>query len=132
LFGVFFLTRLYSVYYIRYIYGMSNKTAKKLLEERATLLEELATLSRLLHGSWVERYSVCSRAGCKCRCGKRHGPRRYLVVNEDGRQRQKYVQNSQVEAAQEGLAQDHRLQEIVVRITQLNLALMKVKGYENR
>ena len=132
MFGVFFLTRLYSVYYIRYIYGMSNKTAKKLLEERATLLEELATLSRLLHGSWVERYSVCSRAGCKCRCGKRHGPRRYLVVNEDGRQRQKYVQNSQVEAAQEGLAQDHRLQEIVVRITQLNLALMKVKGYENR
>ena len=129
---LFFLKRLYSVYYIRYIYGMSNKTAKKLLEERTKLLEELATLSRLLHGSWVERYSVCSRAGCRCRRGERHGPRRYLVVNEDGRQRQKYVPNSQVEAAQEGLAQDRRLQEIAARITQLNLALMKVGDYENQ
>ena len=111
---------------------MSNKTAKKLLEERAKLLEELATLSHLLHGSWVERYSVCSRAGCKCRRGERHGPRRYLVVSEDGRQRQKYVPNSQVEAAQKGLAQDRRLQKIAARITQLNLALMKVGDYENQ
>ena len=111
---------------------MSNKTVKKLLEERAKLLEELATLSRLLHGSWVERYSVCSRAGCKCHRGERHGPRRYLVVNEDGRQRQKYVPNAQVEAAQEGLSQDHRSQEIVARITQLNLVLMKEGRYESQ
>lgn len=117
---------------MRYIIGMSNKTVKKLLEERAMLLGELATLSRLLHGSWVERYSVCSRAGCKCRRGERHGPRRYLVVNEDGSQRQKYVPNAQVEAAQGGLAQDHRLQEIVARITQLNLTLMKEGGYESQ
>ena len=107
---------------------MSNQTAKKLLEERAKLLGELATLSRLLHGSWIERYSVCSRAGCKCHRGERHGPRRYLVVNEEGRQRQKYVPNAQVKAAREGLAQYRRLREIVDRITQLNLTLMKENG----
>ena len=109
---------------------MSSKTVKKLLEERARLLAELGTLSRLLHGSWVERYSVCSRAGCKCRRGERHGPRRYLVVNEAGSQRQKYVQNSRVPAALEGLAQYRRLQEIVDRITQINLALMKEDAHE--
>ena len=115
-----------------YSAGMSNKTAKGLRKERAGLLGELATLSRLLHGSWVERYSVCSRADCPCRRGERHGPRHYLVVNEAGHQRQKYVANSQVEAAMAGLAQHRRLRQIVDRITQLNLALMKENEHESR
>ena len=105
---------------------MANDNAKKLFEERSKLLVELGRLSQLLHGSWVERYSVCSRPGCKCHDGQRHGPRYYLVVNEKGRQRQKYVSTSQVEVAQMGLAQYRRLREIVDRITHLNLALMKV------
>ena len=109
---------------------MSSKPLKKMLEERARLLAEIGTLSRLLHGSWVERYSVCSRADCKCRRGERHGPRRYLVVNEDGHQRQKYVQNSRTQVALEGLAQYRRLQEIVDRVTSINLALMKEDEYE--
>ena len=104
---------------------MSNNIHKEFQKERAGLLAELATLSRLLHGSWVERYSVCSRPDCKCHRGERHGPRHYLVVNEAGRQRQKYVANSQVKAALEGLAQHRRLRQIVDRITQLNLNLMK-------
>jgi len=90
----------------------SASVKKKLLKTRAGLLAELGALSQLLHGSWVERYSVCSRAACKCRRGERHGPRHYLVVNEAGRQRQKYVPNSQTDAALGGLAQCRRLQEI--------------------
>ena len=111
---------------------MSNHTQKELQKERAGLLAELATLSRLLHGSWVERYSVCSRPDCKCHRGERHGPRHYLVVNEAGRQRPKYVANSQVKAALEGLAQHRRLRQIVDRITQLNLKLMKENKDESR
>ena len=111
---------------------MSNKTEKELRKERAGLLAELATLSRLLHGSWVKRYSVCSRPDCPCRRGERHGPRHYLVVNEAGRQRPKYVANSQVKAALEGLAQHRRLRKIVDRITQLNLDLMKEDEDESR
>ena len=104
---------------------MANTNSKKLLKERAELLAEMGTLSQLLHGTWVERYSVCSRPGCRCHSGDRHGPRHYLVVNLNGRQRQKYVSNSQVEVAQAGLAQYRRLQEIVDRITYLNLTLIK-------
>lgn len=109
---------------------MSSASVKKLLSERARLLDELRTLSRILQGSWVERYSVCSRADCKCRHSERHGPRHYLVINEDGRQRQKYVPNSQVVLALEGLAQYRRLRSIVTRLTQLNLALMKENARE--
>ena len=110
---------------------MSNKTLKKLLDERARLLAELGTLPRMLHGSWVERFSVCSRPGCRCHSGDRHGPRHYLVVHEGGRQRQKYVPNSQVDAAQAGLAEYRRVREIVDRITHINMALMKEDAYED-
>lgn len=110
---------------------MTNKKIKKLLKERDELLEEMASLAQLLHGSWVERYSVCSRPNCKCHTGQRHGPRHYLVINDNGRQRQKYVPNSQVEFAKAGIAKYMRLKDIVERITQLNLLLMKEGQYES-
>lgn len=108
---------------------MSNTTVQKLLNERTRLLAELGTLSQMLHGSWVERFSVCSRANCRCHQGDRHGPRHYLVVREQGRQRQKYLPNSQVRAAKAGLDQYHKLCKIVDRITIINLALMKEHAY---
>ncbi|WP_367362549.1 DUF6788 family protein [Mesotoga sp.] len=109
---------------------MSNAYVEKLLARRAILLKELSTLSHLIHGSWFERYSTCSRPNCSCHTGNRHGPRHYLVVQEEGRQRQKYVPKSQVSAALKGIEQYHRLQEIVEEITQINLALMKERAYE--
>ena len=116
---------------MRYTSGMSNTTLKELLDERARLLTELGSLPHMLHGSWVERFSTCARPGCRCHSGDRHGPRHYLVVSEGGRQRQKYVPNSQVDAAQTGLAEYRRVREIVDRITQINLTLMKEGAYED-
>ena len=110
---------------------MSNKTIEKLLKERTGLLAELGTLPRMLHGSWVKRFSVCSRPNCRCHTGDRHGPRHYLVISENGRQRQKYVPNSQVMAAQEGLSEYKRVCEIIDRITHINLALMKEDAYDD-
>ena len=114
---------------MRYTSDMSNKTLKKLLDERARLLAELSSLSHMLHGSWVERFSVCSRPGCRCHSGDRHGPRHYLVVREGGRQ--KYVSNSQVDAAQAGVSEYRRAREILDRITHINLTLMKEGAYED-
>ena len=109
---------------------MSSVKVKKLREERARLLKELGVLSRMLHGSWVERYSVCSKKTCKCRRGERHGPRRYLVVNESGRQRQKYVPNALVDAVREGVEQHRRLLDIVDRITAINVSLIRERAYD--
>lgn len=110
--------------------SMSNINIKKLLDERAKLLIELGTLSKLLRGSWVERYSTCSRPHCKCHQGERHGPRRYLVVNEGGRQKQKYIPNAQVEAVRHGIEQYRKLQEIINRITRINVHLLREKAYD--
>ena len=110
---------------------MSNNYVKDLLEERAGLSSELGTFSRLLRGSWVERFSVCSRPRCKCHSGEKHGPRRYLVVRENGRQRQKYIPNAQADAAKRGRDEYRRLCGIVERITRINLLLMKEDAYED-
>lgn len=109
---------------------MTRKQIKVLLDERELLLAEMAGLSLLLHGSWLERYSTCSRPGCACHQGHRHGPRRYLVVNEGGRQRQRYIPARLESVVHKGLAQHHRLQQIVARLTQINLDLMRQPGGE--
>ena len=107
---------------------MVPKQDNALLNERQRLLAEMAGLSGLLHGSWLERYSTCSRPGCACHQGCRHGPRRYLVVNEGGRQRQRYISAGLESVVHQGLAQYRRLQQIVARLTQINLALMRQPG----
>jgi hypothetical protein len=96
-----------------------------MMDERGKLLAELGTLAQMFHGSWVERFSICSRPDCRCHDGERHGPRRYLVINVAGRQRQKYVPNSQVTAVIMGIAQHRRLQAVVDRITEINIELMR-------
>ena len=93
--------------------------------ERDGLLKEMGTLNHLLHGSWLERYSTCARANCACHRGDKHGPRHYVVVVAEGQQHQKYIPQSQRKAAKEGIAQHRRLQEIVGRITEINIALMR-------
>lgn len=110
---------------------MSNKNVKKLLNERARLIAELGKLSHMLHGSWVERFSVCSREGCRCHDGDRHGPRHYLVIRQKGQQCQKYIPNAQVAAAKAGLDEYHRVLEIIDRTTFINLELMKEDAYED-
>jgi hypothetical protein len=104
---------------------MQIKSIQQLLQERSELFIEIAKLTLLLHGSWIERYSTCSREQCKCHHGQRHGPHYCLVVNQDGHQRQKYIAQTQVGTAQKGLAQYKRLQELVDQITRINLSIMK-------
>ena len=108
---------------------MSKLNVKIIINERLQLLEELKSLTQILHGSWVERYSICSRKNCKCHKGQRHGPRHYLVINKNGCQRQKYIPNSLVDSTQKGVQQYQRLKDIVDRITCINLELIKEKKY---
>jgi len=112
---------------------MQAKSIQALIAKRSHLLAEIPKLTLMLHGSWIERYSTCSRKNCKCHQGKRHGPHYCIVVNDDGHQRQKYVPKAMVDTAKNGLAQYKRLQELVKQITLINLAIMKESaGNENR
>jgi len=49
----------------------------------------------VLHETRVERYTVCTRPNCACHRGEAHGPRYYLAVMENGKQRQHYIRLDQ-------------------------------------
>ena len=105
--------------------NLSDSEAASLRSRRTELLEELSRLSLLIHGSYFERYSTCSRSGCACHEGKRHGPRGYVALRSAGRPAQHYVRRSQVSAVQSGVEQYHRLLQVADRITGINLQLMR-------
>lgn len=102
-----------------------NPPEGKLICERKRLLNELAQLSLLLRASFLERFSTCVRPQCECHRGKKHGPRAYLAVYRQKRQRQVYVPQAEHNAVQLGLRQYQRLEEIVQAITDINLELMR-------
>lgn len=110
---------------------MSNDAVKNLIERRKQLTEELAHHAGLLHGTWVERYTVCSRPNCKCHRGEKHGPRFHLAVMENGKQRQHYIRLEHKDLALRGLAHNQIVEEILQEITQINLELMKEGAYDD-
>lgn len=98
---------------------------EKLRKQRRKLLEEIGSLSLLVHGSLFERFSTCSRPHCACHQGERHGPRTYVAVTQDKVQRQHFIRKGQVAAIKRGIRQYHRLRELTRRITRINLELMR-------
>jgi hypothetical protein len=102
-----------------------RQSSRSLREKRDKLLVEMSSLVYLIRGSYFERFSTCARPDCRCHQGHRHGPRAYVAVTEEKRQRQHYVPRAQEKAVQRGVAQYHRLLEIITEITAINLELMR-------
>lgn len=101
------------------------KSVAVLLRRRQEVLREAASLWMLISGSFLRRFSTCSRPECRCHKGQRHGPRFYVVVTEEKAQRQHYVPREQVKAVQAGIRQYRRLLKIVAKLTRINLELMR-------
>ena len=102
-----------------------NAKTKKLVSKRRRLLQKLAGLSLLTHGSYLERFSICARKDCVCHQGKKHGPRAYVVVYRDGRQRQAYVPQDQIAAVRKGVRQHQQALKVLRQVTDINLKLMR-------
>jgi len=108
---------------------MSNDKIQKLLERRKQLVEKLTRHAGVLHGTWVERYTVCSRPDCACHRGEKHGPRYHLAVMENGKQRQHYIRLENKAQALKGLEHHRIIEETLQELTQINLELMKEDAY---
>ena len=97
----------------------------RLLERRERLLQKLTALKLVMHGSYIQRFSTCARKQCACHQGDKHGPRSYVVIYRNAQQRQVYVPQEQVRAVRKGLRQDEQVAELLRKITDINLALMR-------
>ena len=102
-----------------------NASSKKLVARRRRLLQKLETLSLLVHGSYLERLSTCSRKGCACHQGKKHGPRAYVVIRRDGRERLVYLPQEQVALIRKGVRQHGQALALLQQITDINIKLMR-------
>jgi len=105
--------------------SLTPTRAAALRRERERLAAQLSGFSRVLHGSYLERFSTCSRPSCVCHAGRRHGPRAYVVVRAGKTQRQHYIAQGQIEAVRKAIARYHRLMALVDRISTINLQLMR-------
>jgi hypothetical protein len=105
--------------------SLTPARAAALRRERERLAAQVSAFSRILHGSFLERFSTCSRPGCACHRGRRHGPRAYVVVRTGKIQRQHYIAHGQIEAVRKAIARYHRLMALVERISAINLQLMR-------
>jgi hypothetical protein len=103
---------------------------RELLDEKEELLRRLASFSDLIHGSFLERYSTCSRPICKCHRGEKHGPRAYVVITQDKKQKQLYILKRLTPLIRRGIKQYHEILRILDRITVINLILMKGEEHE--
>ena len=102
-----------------------NANLRKLVDKRRRLLGKLAKLELVVHGTYVERFSTCTRKNCSCHRGEKHGPRAYVVVYRDGRQRQVYVPQAQLRVIRKALRQDTQIQQLLRQISDCNLVLMR-------
>ena len=103
-------------------------TEGALRRKRAALLRGLAGLSGLLHGSYQERFTTCCRPRCACHHGRKHGPRTYLIVYRQKRQRQLYIRQADRAVVQRGLCQHETLTRLVRELTDVNIRLLRAGG----
>lgn len=111
--------------YISAMTSLSRARVRALQRKRKKLLSELTELSLVIRGSYLERFSTCVRPDCRCHRGHPHGPRAYVVVTREKKQRQLYVPKAQTAVVREGIEQHHRLMELVDAISAVNLELMR-------
>jgi hypothetical protein len=116
--------------YIRGLIRMRRKLRPRssvaaLRRRRRQLLRQLPPLDCLLRGSLIERYKPCGKPGCKCARGPGHGPKYYLSVSHYGQRPQMdYIPQDYQSQASEGLANYHRLREILDEVCAINHELL--------
>ena len=107
---------------------MQNKDQSRLLEERRRAVERLGRMDEVLRASLLERMTQCSKPGCKCMKGEKHGPAYYVTVSySKGKTRQAYVPKDRKKIAEAWIGNYRRVWEALEEISRINLELLRLK-----
>ena len=110
---------------------MARHTAAELTASRDREAAKGPPLADVIRGTLLRYYLTCGNPGCRCRRAPRHrhGPYWYVAVSyAKGRQRRYLLPPSQVPRAKRAIAAYQKLWETLCRVSELNLALLKMKG----
>lgn len=107
---------------------MPSKDQIRLLEKRQKAVERLGDVREVLRGSLLERMTQCSKPGCKCMRGEKHGPAYYLTISyPQGKTRQAYVSKDRKKIAEAWIGNYHRVWDALEEISRINLELLRLK-----
>lgn len=81
-----------------------------------------------IHGTFVDRYITCGKAGCKCRQGYKHGPYPHIQVYDKNKiLRGIYIGNKKYESYKKKLDRNKEFYEIIKELNKLYLLRRKFK-----
>ncbi len=99
---------------------------------RAALVRRLGRRGELMKGSLVTRWTRCSRPGCACARGEKHGPYLYVSVFREGRTRSVYVPQHLEGEVRRWVENARALERDLAEISWLNARLLRVKESSTR
>jgi len=100
---------------------------EKLRRQKAKLAVNVGEQGNLLKGSLIERFTVCTRSGCRCARGHKHGPYLYVSVFDGKRSRQVYVQKSMEKEVRSWVKNYESAKKLIDNISAINIELIKLK-----
>lgn len=101
----------------------SPQREAQIRQQRRQIARGLGAEGEILKGSLIERFTVCSRPGCLCLEGEKHGPYLYVSVFDGKQSRQVYVPRSMHAQVRHWVRNAQRLSDAVGMLSKLETAL---------
>jgi hypothetical protein len=105
----------------------SPKREKQINQQRRRIANGMGAGGEILKGSLIERFTVCSRPGCRCLKGKKHGPYLYISVFDGKQSRQVYVPKSMHSQVRNWVQNAQQVSEAVGRLSELSTELIRLQ-----
>lgn len=105
----------------------NSKREETICKQRRQLAKGLAAKGELLKCSLIERFTVCTKPGCRCGQGEKHGPYLYVSIFDGKQSRQIYVPKSMEKKVRAWARNYQTLVEKVAEISELSVELIRLK-----
>jgi len=105
----------------------SLKREVQIRKRRRDLVKGLGAGGEILKCSLIERFTVCSRHGCRCMRGEKHGPYLYVSYFDGKQSRQVYVPQLMEEQVRAWVHNSQRLSEAVAKLSDLSVQLIRLR-----
>ncbi len=105
---------------------MDNQTPENLIKQRTLLIQEVLSLQEFVRGTLVKTKKKCGRKSCKCEKGLLH-PHIYISTSRNRRNQVVYIRPNEVGQAEHYIKNYRKLTETLDKISQVNIALLKLE-----
>src|ERR1039458_7765943 len=103
----------------------SPKRDAQIHQQRRQIARGLGSEGEILKGSLIERFTVCSRPGCRCLKGEKHGPYLYVSIFDGKQSRQVYAPRSLHAQVRRWVRNAQRLSEAVGTLSELSVEMIR-------